>query len=156
LEATLAHQEESGSAIVVELLKALGVPRDRLVIAEDTRSTREEVRAGADLVRQHGVDRLAAITSIYHVPRVRRYLADHLPVGRFAVYSPECFYRDATAQERAWINAGTPTAETLAQEGVVERRWLACASVAGCLPGDLRFELEARVAQLYAAIGDRR
>ena len=155
LEAQLANQSETGSAIVVAFLRDLGVPEDRLIVAEQTRSTREEVRAAADLLETHGADRLLAITSLYHVPRVRRYLADHLPEGAYGVYSPECFYRDATPQERAWIAAGAPSPETLEREGRVERRWLTGAAAFRLLPAPWRYRLEERLAQAWAAVGDR-
>ncbi len=155
LEARIAHQPLAGSAIVVGLLEELGVSRDQMEVAEQTRSTREEVRAGAALIERRECDRLVAITSLYHVPRVRRYLGEHLPPGQYTVYSPESYYRDADPTERAWIDAGAPTPETLRQEGRVERRWLLLASVARLLPAPLRFDLEAGVAQLYAAWGDR-
>ncbi len=155
LEAQLANQSETGSAIVVALLDELGVARERLVVAEQTRSTREEAQGGAALLEAHGLDRLLAITSVYHVPRVRRYLADHLPEGRFGVYSPECFYREATPQEQAWIQAGAPSPETLEREGRVERRWLLGAQLFRAVPAPMRFRLEARIAQTWAAIGDR-
>ncbi len=155
LEAQLAHQSQTGSEIVVALLAELGVDRECMVIAEQTRSTREEVRMAVALLDARGGDRVAAITSTYHVPRVRRYLADHLPEGRYAVFSPECFYRDATPQERAWIRAGTPSPETLAHEGRVERRWLAGAAAFRVLPAPWRYTVEERLAQAWAAVGDR-
>jgi uncharacterized SAM-binding protein YcdF (DUF218 family) len=155
LEAQLAHQQETGSAIVVALLHELGVDPERLVVAEQTRSTREEVRAAADLLETHGGDRLLAITSVYHVPRVRQYLGDHLPEGRFGVYSPECFYRDANPLERSWIEAGAPSTETLAHEGRIERRWLTGAAASRLVPGRWRYGLEERLALFWAAIGDR-
>jgi uncharacterized SAM-binding protein YcdF (DUF218 family) len=155
LEAQIAHQTESGSAILVALLDELGVARDRLVVAERTRSTREEVRAGAALLKSQGVDRLWAITSVYHVPRVRQYLSEHLPSAHFGVFSPECFFRDGTPQERAWIEAGAPTPETLQHEGRIERRWLLFARFFRLLPAPFRYDFEERIAQTYAAFGDR-
>ena len=149
LEALLKGQEHSGSRLVCELLQELGVPLDRIQLAEVTRSTREEALEGARCVREQGIRRLAVITHGYHVPRVRRYFADVLPAGRFVVCTPETFLQRARGPERTWIEAARSDAEVLEQERLPETLFGALGGLLRPLPGPLRWKLEVRAAALY-------
>ncbi len=131
-EAELRGQERSGSAIVHELLRELGVQGDRILVKNWTRCTREEAQAADQLIGERGASRLACITSTYHVPRARRYMAGN---PRVVVTSPETFLQRATALEAAWIEGGIPTAETLEHEGRVEQALLWLHRTFGQVPG---------------------
>ena len=78
LEAPLAGQEDAGSAIVASFLGELGVPAERMVLDERTRSTREEAVEGARVADRLGWKRVLVVTSAYHVPRARRVFGDVL------------------------------------------------------------------------------
>jgi len=153
LEARLPRQADTGSHIVVGLLQELGVCPESLVVEAWTRSTREEVMGAARLVEEQGLERLVAITSVYHVPRVRAYLSDHLPRGRFSVHSPECYYRQATPRERTWIEGGAPTAQTLHVEGRVERGCHLLRRALQALPEPVRYDVEIQLVRTWAALG---
>lgn len=118
LEARLRGQDRSGSAIVVEDLRALGVPDAAIVRADQTRSTREEAVLGAALFRERGVRRGLVVTARYHVPRARRLFSEEGAI--VAVHAPEALWRWATPRERAWIEAGEPTDAVMAEEGRME------------------------------------
>ena len=117
LEAPLRGQDISGSTLVVENLRALGVPAERIVQQQHSHSTREEAMLARTLAAAQGWRRLLVLTSAYHVPRARRIFLDHFAEGAVTLHAPEGFWRDASPEERAWIAAGTPSVETLAAEG---------------------------------------
>ncbi len=143
LEARLRGQERSGSHIVREYLLELGVPEDRIVARAQTRCTREEAREGAALVRSRGHRRLGVITASYHVPRTRLYFSRELGPGQFEVVAPENFIQRARPAERVWIEAGTPSAQTLEREGRLESALLLAGRIAGRLPAGRRLEAAA-------------
>lgn len=140
LEAKLRGQELSGSTIVIDYLRELGVPESAIVYANTTRSTREEAVEGAALFTQHGVRRGLVVTAKYHVPRAIRLFAD---VGApAAVHAPEALWRYANATERAWIAEGEPTDEVMADECRIEAVLSNLARALAPLPVPVRSKLE--------------
>lgn len=154
LEARLKGQQESGSSIVRAHLLELGVPADRIVLANQTRSTREECVAARALVQTHGLSRLAVITHAYHLERVRRYLRDAMPAPTWVAGVPESWIRDATPTERAWIEAATCTPQTFAQEQRAERLFGALATLLAPLPRPLRERVEIGAGGVYRRVGE--
>ncbi len=142
LEAKLAGQSVSGSDLVFDLLRELGVPADRIVRASRTRSTREEAVLGTSLFAERGVKRGLVITARYHVPRARRLFAEcFAPVE---VHAPEALWRWATEAERAWIRGGEPDAGALVEEARSERIFGAIEAALRPLPFGLRSRVEIR------------
>jgi hypothetical protein len=148
LEAPLAGQEEAGSAIVAGYLRQLGVPDARMILRQESRSTREEAILARRLADEQGWRRLLVITAVYHAPRARRLFEEHLGRERVTVHSPQAMLRHATEQERAWIIAGESAPEALAGELRVERVFSAAASLLGVLPDRLRWGMEVQAAAL--------
>lgn len=152
LEARLRGQERSGSQLVVEALEALDADRERLVVDERTRSTREEVLAAHRLAHEHGLQRIALVTHGYHVPRVRRYMEATFPAGRAVVLTPESFLQRARGLERDWIEAATPDEAVYAQEARAERVLGGLAAALSVLPRGLAWQVEVKVGGLYRSV----
>lgn len=153
LEAVLRGQARSGSRIVAELLEELGVPPGQTVLAERTRSTREEALEAARLSQERGYQRLVAITSAYHVPRARRYFRDAFRgLGPVEVVAPESFIQRANATERAWIEAGAPDAVCLRQERPTELAFGALAAALRPLPAPIRWRVEVGAGALFRRV----
>ena len=154
LEACLRGQSVSGSRIVAEMLEELGVPPERVLLAERTRSTREEAVEAARLCAQHGVRTLLVLTSAYHVERARWYFEEAFPGGGAFVTTPESLSPRATPQERAAIRQGIPDARVWADERQVERVFAGLAWVLSPFPPALRWRLEVGAGALYRRAGD--
>ncbi|MFZ5477888.1 MAG: YdcF family protein, partial [Myxococcota bacterium] len=154
LEARLRGQHASGSAIVVDLLDRLGVPREAVVVDERTRSTREEAVAGTELFGARGCRRPLVVTARYHVPRARR-LFDDVGGGFAAVFPPEALWRFANATERAWIAAGEPDARAMADECRVEAVLSTLARTLAPLPVPVRSRVEIAAGALFRGVTDR-
>jgi len=135
LEARLRGQGESGSAIVGRYLADLGADPARLILADLTRSTRDEATQGALLAKKYDLRRLGVVTASYHVPRVRAYFQSALPPDRFVVFAPENMLQRSNPREREWILAGTPSEATLEEEGRLETILTVAAKVVGAVPG---------------------
>ncbi len=142
LEAPLRGQPEAGSAIVVRLLGALGVPRGAVIAAAESRSTREEAVGLRRRAAQRGWRRALVLTSRYHVARAQWIFDDVLGRQRVTVRPPEALLDRATGEARDWIEGGTPDADVLAREGRVEQRFRALAAALGPLPAPVRWSLE--------------
>lgn len=155
LEARLRGQEQSGASLVAQDLAALGVPEERVLLQNQTRSTREEVVAARALVREHAVGRLLVLTAAYHLPRVRSYLRDAMPFGGWVAQAPEALLQHANAQERAWIEAAIPSREVYAEEAFSEGAFGWGARALSPLPRRLREGLEIRAGALFRRVGDR-
>ena len=155
LEAPLVGQEQAGSAIVAAFLRELGVPQQSIILAEQTRSTREEAIAGCAMARDRGWRRTLVITARYHVPRARMLMEEHFGRSAVSVHAPEALLRAATATERAWILAGSPSAAALAAEAPVERVLHGLARVLRPLPDALRWSLEVRAGAALRDAGSR-
>jgi hypothetical protein len=119
LEAKLDGQAQSGSELVREFLAQLGVPPDRVVTRDVTRSTREEAVLGTALFVERACRRGLVLTARYHVPRARRLFEESQAPAE--VHAPEAMWRYATAREREWIAAGSPDEAALAAEAPIER-----------------------------------
>jgi len=140
LEARLRGQDRSGSALVAELLAELGVPPERVVQEDRSRSTREEARLAAEVFGRRQVRRCLVLTARYHAPRARRIFED---TGlHVAVHAPDALWRFATEQERGWIHAGEPDAAALRLEGRRERLWGTLAALLSPLPVAARASIE--------------
>jgi hypothetical protein len=155
LEAPLRGQADAGSAIVARLLRAHGVPDAAIEVAEESRSTREEIMALATRVRVRRWGHVLVLTSAYHVARSQRICDDVLGSGLARVLAPEALLAGAAPALAATIRAGVPVGAALARERAVERRLAVLAALLRPLPRRLRFGLE--VAAGAAARGvDRR
>jgi len=148
LEAPLAGQEDAGSAIVAGYLDELGVPPDRIILQQASRSTREEAILARALADEQGWSRLLVITAVYHAPRARRLFEEHLGRQRVTIHSPQALLRHATEQERAWITAGESSPEVLASELRVEQAFSAAERLLSVLPDRLRWRVEMQAAVL--------
>lgn len=140
LEAHLAGQAQSGSALVAELLGKLGVDPAQVVRRDVTRSTREEAVLGTSWFCEVQARRGLVLTARYHVPRARRLFAE---AGADAeVHAPEALWRWASAREREWITAGEPDAAALAVEARTEGLYTALEAAIRPLPHGARAMLE--------------
>lgn len=155
LEARLRGQAQSGASLVAQDLAALGVAQDQVLLQNQTRSTREEVVAARELVREHAVERLLVLTAAYHLPRVRRYLQDAMPFGGWVAQAPEALLQHANAQERAWIEAAIPSPQVYEEEAFSEGAFGWGARALSPLPRRLREGLEIRAGALFRRVGDR-
>lgn len=151
LEARLRGQERSGSSIVLDMLRALEVPMDRVVSANQTRSTREEVLEAQRLARELGVERLLVVTTSYHLRRARRYFADCAP-GLAWVTTPESLLQGARPLERDWILGGVPDADAMAHESRMERIFGGMAQLLRPLPGPVRWAIEVHAGAWYRRV----
>jgi uncharacterized SAM-binding protein YcdF (DUF218 family) len=113
LEAPLKGQGEAGSQIVRRYLTELGVEPAQMLLAERTRSTREEALEGAALCRQKGWSRLLVVTARYHVERARQHFEEQLG-SRVLVTCPEALWQGARPLERQWMERGIPDLEVRA------------------------------------------
>ncbi|MCB9797019.1 MAG: YdcF family protein [Alphaproteobacteria bacterium] len=158
LEDVLRGQQHSGSRIVAELLHELGVPPERVVLAERTRSTREEALEGARLSLARGYRRLVAVTSAYHVPRARYYFTEAFrelvppEACQVEVVAPESFLQRANEAERRWIEAGTPGPDCFRQEQPMEMAFGAFAALLRPLPRRLRWSVEVEAAAAFRRV----
>ena len=118
LEARLAGQERSGSALVAEMLAELGVPAARILVEERTRSTREEAVRFAELAHTRRARRALVLTAAYHVPRAARLFAEAGVPG--VVHAPDALWRLANPTERGWIAAGRPHEAAVRDEARTE------------------------------------
>lgn len=142
LEALLTHQPRSGSTIVVEWLRELGVPDSAIYARDWTCSTREEVVRGVAWFRENDFARGLVITAAYHVERTRRLFRQ---AGFEAIIqTPEGLWRFANPKERAWIAAGAPSEATLRAEGRVEALLSTAELLVRSLPGPIRDDVEIR------------
>ncbi|HJN76656.1 MAG TPA: ElyC/SanA/YdcF family protein [Myxococcota bacterium] len=152
LEAQLKGQNRPGSQIVLAALTELGVARERIVLDERTRSTREEAIAALHEVRAAGLGRLGVITHGYHVPRVRRYFSETFEPGTYTVLTPEAFLQRAEGTGRQWIEAATPDEGVLAQERTSELLLSALAAALSPLPPPVRWWAEVEAAGIYRSV----
>lgn len=141
LEARLRGQDATGSAIVRALLDELGVPADAVVHEDRTRSTREEIVRAAALARALGWGRVLLITARYHIPRVRRLVADE--GAGVAVHGPAAALRIARPLERRWIADGEPDARVMRRECATEAVLSTLARAVGPLPFRAALEIRA-------------
>jgi len=156
LEAPLVGQADAGSTIVAGFLDELGVPRERMILDELTRSTREEAVAGKVVADQHGWRRTLVVTSAYHVPRARRIFEDVFGRSRVAVHAPEAMLQRADGLAREWILEGTPDEAAMRFECRVEALLSNLARALGLFPAELRWQTEVWAGTLLRGIGDRR
>lgn len=151
LEALLTQQPRSGSTIVVEWLRELGMPEDAIYARDWTCSTREEVVRGVAWFRENDFRRGLVITASYHVERVRRLFRQ---AGFEAIIqTPEGLWRFANARERDWIVAGTPSDATLRTEGLAEAVLSTAELLVRPLPPVLRDDLEIRAGRALRLAG---
>lgn len=153
LEAKLRGQDDSGSAMVLDDLLSFGVPRDRIVLADRTRSTREEAALGTALFVERGVRRALVLTGEYHVARARRLFVDAISPAE--VHSPSAMWRFANQAERIAIQDAVPSAETSAIEARNERVLNALESALRPLPIGLRSMLEIAAGAAWRGAADR-
>ena len=146
LEARLRGQERSGSELVHEHLLRFGVPSDRIVRKDLSRSTREEAILAHREMRDRGLRSLLAITHDYHLDRVRS-MVEALGVPARTV-APTSMLRKADAAQRAAILAAVPGPEVFAQERSSERAFSALAGLLRPFPRRLRWGLEVRAGAL--------
>ena len=140
LEARLRGQDITGSELVAGYLVELGVPEERILRRDQSRSTREEAVLGTALFAERGVRRGLVLTARYHVPRVRRLFAEAgAPVE---VRAPDELSRGATPRELTWIREGEASAATFADEAASEALFGALEHLLGPLPYAMRARLE--------------
>jgi len=60
------------AADTVTLWQSLGVPEEAMIAAPGPRTTSEEMRVYAELIRSHGWQRVGLVTSAWHLPRALR------------------------------------------------------------------------------------
>jgi uncharacterized SAM-binding protein YcdF (DUF218 family) len=71
----------SEAAVTRELLLALGVPAEAILVEEESRNTRENAAFSARLLRDQGIDRILLVTSALHMRRaLARFEAQGLDV----------------------------------------------------------------------------
>ncbi len=58
--------------VMADLLMALGVPRDRIVLERRARNTWQNARFSARLLKERGWHRIVLVTQVYHMPRAAR------------------------------------------------------------------------------------
>ena len=85
----------------------LGVPAEALLFEDHSRSTRENARYSAELIRAHGFARVLLVTSALHMPRA---LATFRAVGVDAIPAPTDF---EVMPEPAHLLRWLPDAEAL-------------------------------------------
>ena len=146
LEARLRGQQRSGSELVCEHLRRFGVPSDRIVRRDLSRSTREEVILAHQEMRGRDLRSLLAITHDFHLDRVRGML-DALGISARTA-APTSMLRKADADQRAAILAAVPEPEVFAQERSSELAFSALAGLLWPLPRRVRWGLEVRAGAL--------
>jgi uncharacterized SAM-binding protein YcdF (DUF218 family) len=149
LEARLRGQERAGSAIVADYLDQLGVPAERVLLRETSRSTRDEAVQVAELMERFDLAPLLVVSSAYHVPRARKVFTQVLGHERVSVHGTMALHALANPTERAWILTGEPNARTMASEGRIERALLSAEAAVGLLPPHLRWSLESWAGTLW-------
>lgn len=154
LEAKLRGQDESGSTLVLNDLLSFGVPRDRIVFGNSTRSTREEAVLGTSLFIERGVRRALVVTGEYHVSRARRLFVEARSPAE--VHSPAAMWRFANAAEREAITQGQATPQTLALEARNEGVLSGLERVLSPLPLGIRSMVEIRAGALWRGAADHR
>lgn len=154
LEARLRGQDESGSTLVLSDLLSFGVPQDRVVFGDSTRSTREEAVLGTSLFIERGVRRALVLTGEYHVSRARRLFAEARSPAE--VHGPTAMWRFANLAEREAITAGLATPATLALEARNEGLLDALERALSPLPLGVRTMVEIRAGALWRGAADRR
>ncbi len=154
LEALLRGQSDSGSAIVTRFLLDLGVPADRIVARDWTRSTREEAARATQMLREGGHRRALVVTAAYHVPRARRHFEAIGAPGE--VHSPEVMWRQANSLERGWIAGGASDASALRREHAAEFVLEGLATALWPLPRAVRHGVEIAAGVVWRGTFDRR
>ena len=154
LEDCLRGQQLSGSRVVADMLREMGVPEHQMVLDERTRSTREEALEAARLCRERGLRRLLVLTAAYHVERARWYFDEAFPEGGAFVTTPETLIGKATPLERQAIREGIPDAAAWELERSSERLFAGLAYALSPLPHSLRWGLEVRIGALYRRATD--
>ncbi len=149
LEAKLEGQDREGSAIVAENLATLGVPAEKTVLRQRSRSTRDEAVLARDLARELGIQRLLVVTSAYHVPRSRQLFEEVLGPRAVSVHGTAALLALANDAERRWILAGEPTIATMAAEARIERLLLTAEAALAPLPRPLRWKIESFAGTLW-------
>ncbi len=153
LEATLRGQEESGTQIVQKLWSDLGVPADRMVLRNQTYSTRQEAMLASALMESLEIGRIAVFTASYHLERTRTIFAEHLDLDRFCVLPPEAALRIANPQERDWILSGAVGPDALQFERSRERRWSALSAGMQWLGQGPRWRVECLMGRVLRRAG---
>ena len=152
IEAPLQGQEEAGSVIVLRFVTGFGVPAERVILDERTRSTREEAVEGLRVADEQGWERLLVVTSVYHIPRATRYFEEVMGRERVAVLPPEALLSRANAGEREAILAGTPQRDAMADECRVEALLSGLARALRPVPAPLRWDVEVWAGGLYRGL----
>ena len=142
LEAPLVGQEEAGSIIVARFLRELGVDDSQMILAQVTRSTREEAVEGARVAREQGWSRMLVVTAAYHVERARKQFEEVLGADRVAVFAPESLLQHANGLERQWILEGKAGDTAHAEERMVEVLFSVFALGLRVLPPKVRWDVE--------------
>ena len=92
---------QSESVYTVELLEEWGIPRNAILVEENSRSTRENAVETAKLLRERNLDRVLLVTSAFHMPRA---LATFRTAGVSAIPSPSSISANLThPQILDWI-----------------------------------------------------
>lgn len=151
LEAHLRGQDEAGSVLVADALRAFGVPESAMVLETVTHSTREEAVVAHDLAERHGWRRLLVVTAAYHLPRARRCMEDVHGSHAVAVHTPEAILQAAAPDERTAILGAIPSQDTLQVESRAETTLQGLASLLWPLPDSLRWYLEIQAGRALRA-----
>jgi uncharacterized SAM-binding protein YcdF (DUF218 family) len=100
--------EKGEAALTAELLARWGIPRERLLVEDESRNTHENAAASARIVRERGFRSVLLVTSAAHLPRAlgcfrREGLApDALAVDR----------RAGDGRGESWLPRAGPLAQT--------------------------------------------
>jgi uncharacterized SAM-binding protein YcdF (DUF218 family) len=144
LEARLRGQDLAGSVMVADDLRRHGVPESAMVLAECTRSTREEALAVRARCAAHSWRHILVISAAYHLPRARRYFDEVMAGVRVELATPEDMLDGAGASERADILAAETSALALRTEHRAERVLTVLEALLMPLPRRWRWGLEVK------------
>jgi uncharacterized SAM-binding protein YcdF (DUF218 family) len=100
------------------LLVELRVPRERILLEEQSRNTRENAVHSADLLKARGFETVLLVTSAFHM---RRALAAFRAVGVEAIPAPTDFRRSAS---KPGVLAWLPDAEALQRSTIGIKEYL--------------------------------
>jgi uncharacterized SAM-binding protein YcdF (DUF218 family) len=113
---------EPEAQAIADMLVAMGVPRDRLLLEGRSRNTRENADFSLPLVRAIGAKRVLLVTSAWHMPRALGTFEQHWKDSGIELVPAVCDVPRRTRLDSRW--AWLPSGLAFARATQVEREYL--------------------------------